>query len=873
MRYRRDFRLHARDARMLEQELSEEMDAHLAMRVEELVARGESPERARALALERFGDRREVLASARQRERQLRRREWLGELRRDLVLTGRRAAHSPGATLLTLTTFALAIGLTTIMFAFVDRVLLRPLPFPAPERLVVLQGMDSTGAPVARTSYNDWADWRERSRSLAASAVHMERELPVAQRGRARYVPGQLVTAEFFDVLRPRLAWGRGFGAEDLDDGAVVVGEAYVQRELGGRVGPGTSLSLAGRVRPVVGVVQRGQEYPAGTEVWALTRGEPRGGGAQRNNINWTAIARLADGVTLPAAERELAAIARGIQATDPESDYSYGVTLLGLHDYLVGDVRGSLRLLLGAVGFVLLIACANLAALNLARGVQRRGEVAVRYALGASRGRMIRQLVTEQLALALLGGALGLLLAFTATDLLGAALADRVPRAAEVTVDLRIAAFTLALALIAGVLTGVAPAWRTSSERPRTLLGGRGAVRGGRAMPGAALVLAEVAMAVLLLAGAGLLLRSFQAVLARDVGFIASDRALAPVQLATERYEDESARAAFWDGLLAQLERDPDVAGAAIANWVPTGTGGTGYLNVEGRSEPNAGAAYRVIGEGYFAALGIPLLRGRDLETRDGPAAPRVAVISRSLAERYWPGENPVGRRIQVPGMEGYGDVPWLTIVGVAGDVRHDGHESEVSDHVYVSWRQRPQWTRAMTVVVRARADAASAGRAIVRAVQSLDRELAAAPVPLERELGRLVAERRLVMLLLSGFGAMALALAAVGLYGILSFAVAQRTREIGVRAALGASRSGIVRLVVLNAGRVVLAGAAIGMLAAYWLTRVLSGMLVDVTHADPLTYAAAALVLALVALGAALVPARRAARVDPLTALRAER
>ncbi|HSJ13509.1 MAG TPA: ADOP family duplicated permease, partial [Longimicrobiales bacterium] len=822
---------------------------------------------------ERFGDPGEVLASARQRERELRRREWFDEVRRDLVLTWRRAARSPAATLLTLATLALAIGLTTIMFAFVDRVLLRPLPFASPERLVVLQGMDSSGTAVARTSYVNWADWQEQSRSLAASAVHMGRELSVVQGGRARHVRGELVTAEFFDVVRPRLASGRGFSAEDRDAGVVVVSEAYLQRELGGRLGPGSSLSLEGRARPVVGVVRRGHEYPADTEVWALTRGEPRGGGAQRNNINWIAIARLAEGATAASAARELSAIARRIQAAEPESDYSHGVAVLGLRDHLVGGARGYLRLLLGAVAYVLLIACANLAALNLARGVQRRGEVALRYALGAGRGRLVRQLVTEQLALALTGGGLGLLLAWVATDVLGAALAGRVPRAAEVSVDLRIVAFTLGLALIAGMLTGVAPAWRTSAERPRALLGGRGFVRGGRGMPGALLVLAEVSMAVLLLAGAGLLLRSFQAVLARDVGFVASDRAIAQIQLSTERYRDEAARVVFWDGLQEQLQRDPAVVRAAIANWVPTGMGGTGYLNVEGRSEANAGAAYRVIGEGYFAALGIPVLRGRDLEARDGPAALRVAVISRSLAERYWPGANPVGRRIQVPGMEGYEDVPWLTIVGVVGDVRHDGHESEVSDHVYVSWRQRPQWTQAMNVVVQARGDVGAAGHALVRAAQSLDRELAVEPVPLERELGRLVAERRLVMLLLAFFGAMALALAAVGLYGILSFAVAQRTHEIGVRAALGASRSGIVRMVVLNAGRVVLAGAAAGIVAAFWLTRVLESMLVDVTHADPLTYAAAAVVLALVALGAVFLPARRAAHVDPLTALRAER
>ncbi|HSJ08621.1 MAG TPA: ABC transporter permease [Longimicrobiales bacterium] len=848
MRYRRYLRLRPSDARALDAELREEMDAHIEMRAADLVARGMPEAQAQAMARERFGSRSDVLRSARTRERSLRRRDWFGEVGRDIVLAWRQAVRQPGPTLLTVALFAIGIGLTTVMYTFVDRVLLRPLPFPAAERLVVLQGMDSAGGPVRRVSFNDWADWQEQGRSLAATAVHMSREFSVAGDERARWVSGQLVTDAFFDVLQPEMVHGRGFTAGDLDGGAVVASEAYVQRELGGRLTVGTDIVVDGRRLPVVGVVRRGREYPAGTELWQLTRGEPRGGGAQRNNINWIALARLADGVDVATVESELTLIARRIHATEPEADYSYGVIPLGLRDHVVGDARGYLELLLGAVLCVLLIACANLAALNLARGTRRNAEVSVRYALGGTRARVVRQLVTEQLAVALAGGMAGLLLAWWGTGMLGAALAGRVPRAAEAQVDLRIAAVALLLALVAGVVTGAVPAWRMSAARPRALLVERNAVRGGRGMPGRALVIAEVALAVVLLAGAGLLLRSFQAVLARDVGFSTSERATAEILLTDERYaSSEVERAAFWDALVESLRRDPGVLHAAVANWIPTGMGGTGYLNVEGHTGANDGAAYRVVGEDYFDAMGIELVHGRDFESRDAATAPRVAIVSRSMAERYWAGASPIGRRIQVPGMEGYDDVPWLTIIGVAGDVRHDGHESDVSDHVYVSWRQRPEWTRAMNVVVAARVD-------------------------LDLALGGLVGERRLVVTLLSFFGAIALALAATGLYGVLSFSIAQRSHEIGVRAALGASSRKIERMVVLNAARVVATGAAIGLVATFWLTRVMDGMLVGVHHADPLTYVAAALVLGTVAFSAAIIPARRASRVDPLTALRAE-
>lgn len=873
--YRRYLRLRGRTASDRRGELSEEIEGHIAMRAEDLMRRGEPAERARQLAEARFGDRAMVFESARERDEMMRRREGVTALQRDLRMAMRQALRSPGSAALTIATFALGIGLTTAMFTIVYGVLLRPLPFPEPDRLVVVQGMDSVGNAVPTMSYPNWRDLAERNRTLESTALHEAAQLAVGSEAGAYRVAGQVVTPEFFDVLGARMVFGRGFTNADAEpgSGAVIISESLWRRELGERTEPGMTMQIENAPRVVVGVVADANIYPAGTHVWTPKPTPGRVGGIFRNYIGEVAIARLLPGITLAEAEADLSAIARQVQEAEPESDYAYGAPLMPLHERVAGGSNAYLSLLMGAVGAVLLLACANLAALNLARTTRRAREVALRYALGASRWTVIRQLITEQLVLALAGGLLGVMFAWGGTRLILAAVADQLPRAHEIGLSLPVLLFAIAASLGAGVLAALAPAWKASAASARSLVDGRGVVWGGKGVPGAALVGAEIAVAVLLLIGSGLLVRSFQTVLARDIGFAPAGVAAADIALTVERYATDEGRLAQWDAIVTRVAADPSIEAAAVANWIPTGRGGTGYLEVDGQGEDARGTGYDVVSEGYFTAMGIPILRGRSFEARDLAGGDRVGIINRTMAERYWPGSDPTGRRFRVPGMEGpRASAPWIRVIGVAGDVRHDGYEDDRSrNQVYVLYRQVPLWSTEMTLIARHTAgDAGAAGAVMRREVRSLDPALAVEPQSLERRLGTLMTERRLVMSLLSGFGVLALLLAMIGVYGMLSYAVAQRTQEIGVRAALGATHGGIVRLIVGSAARVVVPGAAAGLVLAWWLTRLLRGMLVGVTNTDPITWIGAVTVLGTIALAAAYVPARRAARVDPLVALR---
>ncbi|HEX6693732.1 MAG TPA: ADOP family duplicated permease [Longimicrobiales bacterium] len=861
MQYRRRFHLQPRSPRDAEQDLTAEIEAHIAMRVEDLVAAGETAERAREKALARFGDQGALRATVRARDARLRRVEFLDELRQDAMLTWRRARHARGPTLLSVLTFALGIGLTTLMFTFVDRVLMRPLPYPDADRLVVLQGEDSAGSAVEVVSWSNWADWTENSRVLESSAVHLDTRFTISNGLAAHHENGALVSQDFFTVLRVPMRTGRGFVSEDEAAGAVVVSENFWRRELGG---DRMVVNVDGSALPVVGVVRAGFEYPQGVAVWRLTRGL-RGTGLLRNNINWTATARLSPDVTPAMAAAALTTTARGIQAADPESSYSYAVHAEPLQGTMVAGVRGYLRLLFAAAAMVLLLACANLAALNLARGRGREGEMAVRSALGAGRWRITRQLITEQVLLAVAGGVCGVLLATWGAQVLSRFVAGRLPRVHEVAVDSRVILFAVLITALSALCAGVVPALRTAS------LGAARAVKGGRSMPGRLLVAAEVAMAVVLLSAGGLLLRSYQAVVSRDVGFDPDGVATAEVVLAGSRYNDPTVRQRFWEAL-SSVPRPQDVSAVAYANWIPTGTGGTSYLEIEGAGRDPEGASYRAVSREYFRVLDIDVLRGRAFNARDGAETQRVAVVNRLLADRYWGNAEPIGKRIRTEGMEGYGDqAEWLTIIGVVENIRHDGYEDDVSPQVYVLYSQVPQWTRALHVVAKSSGDGGAAAAAwMTRAVQSLDPQIAAEPVLLADGLRDVISERRLTTGLITAFAALALGLAAIGIYGLLSFSVAERTREMAVRAALGADRRELLSMVLRNGGVVVLAGAAAGVVAAHWLTKLLQSLLTGVTRGDPITYVTVLIAVVAAALVASLVPALRASRADPLSALR---
>ncbi|HKG96157.1 MAG TPA: ABC transporter permease [Gemmatimonadaceae bacterium] len=876
--YRRLFRLRARDVAA---EVDDEIAAHVQMRVEDLVRRGWGAEAARAEAVRRFGDlgeaRRRLRATAREREGRIRMREWLESVRQDAAYAVRQARRAPGFTALAVLTFALGIGATTAVFTVVDGVLLRPLPLAEPERLLSLQSVDSSGGAFPAVSVANWLDWRERNRTLEDAAVYSrDFPTPVLDEGGGLLVAGRQVSGNFFAVVRPPMLVGRPFTEQEAEARApvAVVGERLWRRVLGADPRLARPLHIGDRAYTVVGVVADSRAFPSGTELWT-TGPLPKNRGPFRNYIGHSAVGRLKPGVTLAQADADLDAIAAAIRAEEPGTLYSYGVGVFPLRTALVGDVSAYLSVLLGAVGFVLLIVCANLASANLARGTARAHEMAVRVALGAGRGRLLRQLLVEHTLPALAGGAAGVWLAVAGVRAFLASSAAEIPRASEVGVDVRVLAFALVVSVVAGLLSGLLPALQASGRgslrNAIALGGGRGAVRGARTLPGAVLIAAEIALALVLLAGAGLLIRSFRTLLGRGLGFDSRGMVMADVTLSPRRYADSTRSVAYWEALLASLGSVPGVTAAGAANWVPLGNSGTSFVELADRpGEKVPGAGYRAVSDGYFRALGVPLLSGRFFGPGDVLGSERVAIVNRAAARLYWPGEpTPLGRSLRTPGMEGLRPA-WLTVVGVVGDVRQGGLERDPAPEVYVVYRQVPMWARSMTAVVRGRLPAEQLVGVVRQRVRALDPQIVTDVEPFAARLDQSIAERRLIMSLLAGFGAFALALAAIGVYGVLSFGVAQRTREIAVRAALGAERGRLLRLVLGGALRVVAAGVAAGLVGAYFLTALVRTMLVDVRPTDPLSFAAATLILVAVGLAAGFVPAWRAARVDPAEALR---
>jgi len=800
--------------------------------------------------------------------------------------------RNPAFTTVAVLALALGIGANTAIFSVVNAVLIRPLPYPDPDRLMtVWENNLKRGWHENLVTPADFLDWRAQNRVFEAMAAHLSRGFNLRAGGEAERIRGSVVSADFFKVLGISPQWGRGFLPEDVsgERGRVaLISHSLWQRTFGGAGDVvGRPITLDSESFTVLGVTPPGFEFPESSLIWALAKKDvpenpwlPPGTeiATLRGLHYFPVIARLKPGVTRQEAQAEMDTIAARLAAQHPDTNVETGVEVIPFHQHLVGEVRPALLVFLGAVGLVLLIACANVANMCLARSAARRREVAIRTALGATRIRLLRQYLTESVLLALLGGGAGLLLALWGCDLLVGLQPDSIPGISAVGVDGKVLGFTLALSVFTGLLFGVAPALHASSAGPHEALqeGGRSSSAGPRArLLRGGLVVSEMAVALVLLSGSGLLVRSFLRLQSIEPGIRIEDVLTVRLWTPDASYPDGAKQAQFYAEVLRRVGALPGVEAVAATTDLPL-SGIDSYLGfqIEGRPAPTAAEStdggYHQVSPGYFRALGIPILRGRALVETDASGAPEVAVISRTMADRYWPGEDPVGKRISY-GTNERGEVTWTIIVGVVGDVKQKGLHADPRPEAYVPLAQSP--SRYMTLVVRSRLDPAALSETVRREVRAVDPEVPAYGVKTLREvLDGSLAARRFNMTLLAIFAAVAVALASIGLYGVIAYMVTQRTHEIGLRLALGARPADILRMVVGHGMALALGGVVTGVLGAFALTRALASLLVGVTVTDGWTFGTVALLLSAVAFLASYLPARRAARVDPMAALRSE-
>ena len=807
----------------------------------------------------------------------------------DLRYALRNLQKNPGFAAVAIITLALGIAATTAMFSMVNGVLLRPLPYLDPDRVV--QVWTSTkDEPRESHAAADFLDLKRDNRTLTAIAGFREDAITIASGDRDPIrMGGSLVTADFFDVFGMAPLAGRTFSAS-VDAGRgeplVVISETVWTQEFG------RDPSVVGRrVRvntapyTIAGVMPAAFKFPAGSRVWVLVPkavppppvdvpGELL---TSREVHFFQAVGRVKPGVSVAQAEADLATIADNLARQFPETNGGRTVTISPLREGLVSDVREALFILFGAVGVVLLIACANIASLLLARASGRYREMAVRAALGAGRGRLIRQLLTESLVLATIGGGLGLLLGAWAIDLLTRVIPEGMPRADEISIDARVALVSVLFTCASAILFGLVPslqASRTDAAAALRASGDRSSTAGrSRARTRASLVVGEVALTLVLMIAAGLLGNSLIRLQRVDPGFRSDDVTIAMVPLPQARYVDGARQADAYERILERVQQRGGVQSAALAFPSPLeGANAAGRFSIEGQTESSSRgdrpfASLMVISRDYFTTMGIPLISGRYFTKDDRPPVPNVVIVNALLVRKYFGGENPVGKRIRF----GRAGQDWITIVGVAGDTRNMGIEEDPTPVIYVPYRHFT--LPFMSVVVRGGGGAAAVGSGLREALRGVDPDLAVDQVvPMRTLLRDSLGAVRFATMLVAAFALSAVLLAAVGLYGLISYSVAQRTREIGIRVALGARPGQVMSPVIREGMTLALIGVALGLAGAVGVAKLIASYLFGVGATDPLTFIAVATVLLLVALLASYIPSRRAVRVDPLTALRAE-
>jgi putative ABC transport system permease protein len=801
----------------------------------------------------------------------------MDNLWQDLRYAGRQLMRRPGFTVIAVLTLALGIGASTAIFSVVNSILLRPLSYSQPDRLVMVWERYHT-RPRDRNVVNpaNYLDWNDRATSFTGLAALTWSSMTLTG-GAPENVDGRAVTPNFFSVLGLNPMLGRVFTAEEALPGGppvIVLGDGLWRRRFGADVNiVGRSVPVAGGSAVVIGVMPPAlRPLPWGSEeYWEPFRLDPAN--RARHGRYAQVIGRLRAGVTVDAAQRDMSRITRDLEREYPEFDTGWSASVLPLTDQVVGSARQALLVLLGAVSLVLLIACANVGNLMLVRADGRRREFAVRTALGAPRWRLVRQWLLESGLVAVAGGVMGLLLAAWAVDLLVASGPRGLPRLAEIGLDTRVLSVAAVMSLGIGALVGLPAALGGGGRSLAVRESGRLTADGRAARLRGGMVVIQVSLALVLLAGAGLLVRSLQRLMAIDPGFDPRQLLTATVSLPEGTYPDGARQAAFLSQLLDRVRTLPGVSAAGAINFIPLAepTASTRFTIV-GRPAPAPGqwtsADIRVVEPGYFAATGIPMLRGRAPTGADQASAPPIVLINETMARRYWPGADPIGQRLQV-GWSHPEAKP--EIVGVVGNVRLGTLDADFRPMIYYVHAQEPAGT--MTLVVRHAGGAAPLTRALHAAVRELDPNLPLTDVTtMSTRLVQSMADRRYPMLLLSIFAGLAVVLAAIGLYGVLSYTVSRRTREIGVRIALGAGKADVLRLVVGGGMRLTLIGICIGLAGAAIAAHALGRLLYGVTPTDPATLGGVAVLLSAVALLAAYLPARRAAHLDPMVALRTE-
>jgi len=875
--------------RAMERELDEELRYHLEREIERNLADGMNSEEARFAALRSFGG----VEQAKEQCREARGVRLIEDLWKDLRYGARMLLKQPGFTLVAVVTLALGIGVNTAIFSVVNGVLLKSLPFPEPERLVVLSET-SKDVPDMSVAYPNYLDWRAQQTVFENMAARMPAGGVLTGDGEAERITGRWVTASFFPTLGVHPQVGRFFTDEEDRPGAervIVLNNGLWQRRFGGDPQViGRVLQYNSESWTIIGVMPAafdfyGQNNLNNDFFIPLNRLSDHEYMLDRSSHPIEVTARLRPGVRLEQGSTELRAIAARLSVQFPESNSGNGVNLRLLLDDYVGDVRPALLMLTVAVALVLLIACANIANLLLARAAARQREIALRMALGAGRWRIVRQLLTESLFLAIAGGTLGLLLGAWGVSLLVKLDPEGLPRVENISLDGRALGFTLLVTLLTGIVFGLVPALATSKANLNDALK-EGSLRSSGGASGwrlrATLVVGQVALSLMLLVGSGLLVKSFWQLMQVDPGFDAQGVLTLRLRLPDAKYREAAQTTAFLKEVSRRVEALPGVQGVSVTTGFPFGRAGENGYWVEGDPEPRRPGDWAVantqsVDENYHKSLGITLLNGRYFAARDTVDSPQVAIVDDEFVGRHFPNSSPgdvLGKRLRFGG-EGE---PWREIVGVVRHVRQNNLDEESHPGIYRPWTQiNPKsvadFTRAMDLVVKTSGKPLNLVAPIRREVQAVDKNQPLGNVrTLEDLMARSIAPRRFSLLLLGVFAGIALLLGAVGLYGVLSYVVTQRTREIGIRIALGARTRDVLNLVIKYGMTMALTGVAVGLVAAFALTRLMQSLLFEVSATDPLTFVLIALLLLAVALLACYLPARRAAKVDPLIALRHE-